>query len=811
MADNNKKERPKIKQKLPKKEFKDQTNLISKQDKKKPIENIPLEEAYVLATRGIIVFPSTYVKVDVGRKRSLDTIYKAVNGVDTNNKQTGQIIIVSQINPVQDNPSEESLFTIGTLVDFRIEKTAEDQSITLICKGIKKVKIVNYINEDQCYKAKYYEVEIPYVLSQTVQDNIQDLLEKFKWKLMANPLYLEMDIAKLNMDQKNKLVYWIPYAVQMHFLKQQKILEETSFEDQVNKIIFNCADDKYLEKLDEQIAEKVTKNLNRQQKEFYLRERLKTIKEELGDITSKEDDTEAIREKIRKNPYPDHIKKRLTSELNRLETLSNSNEYSISKSYIDWLLDLPYWQEDPEKKDLSDVEKALDEGHYGLEKAKERIVEYLAVRMHSSEAKGSIICLVGPPGVGKTSLAQSIAKALNKKFVKMALGGVHDESELRGHRKTYIGSMPGRIIKGMSKVGVINPVFLLDEIDKIASSHKGDPASALLEVLDPEQNKTFSDNYIEEDYDLSKVLFIATANYEENIPEALADRLEIIRLSSYTENEKLWIAKNYLIKKTITEFAINKDELTFTDDGLSYIIKRYTREAGVRELERLIRQIARKFLVQKQKGQIEKNVIDKEQVKFYLKKEIYDYTQKDKESIPGIVNGMAYTTAGGDLLPIEATYSKGKGNVSITGNLKETMKESVNVALGYVKANSEKFGIDPNIFSEIDFHIHVPSGGIPKDGPSAGIALTTAILSALKNKKIPTNVAMTGEMTLRGRVLIIGGVKEKTISAFRGGANDIFMPKEDERYLDDVPQEIKDKIKITLVETYDDVYNRLFN
>ncbi|MDE7099968.1 MAG: endopeptidase La, partial [Malacoplasma sp.] len=424
--------------------------------------------------------------------------------------------------------------------------------------------------------------------------------------------------------------------------------------------------------------------------------------------------------------------------------------------------------------------------------------------------KGSIICLVGPPGVGKTSLAQSIASALKKKFVKISLGGMRDEAELKGHRKTYIGAMPGRIIKAMNKAGVVNPLFLLDEIDKLGSDHKGDPASALLDILDPEQNNRFSDNYIEEDYDLSNVLFIATANYEENIPEPLHDRLEIIRLSSYTENEKLSIAKNYLVKKILAESSLKKEELKFTDEGLNYIIKRYTREAGVREVERAIRQIARKFVVRQQKEKLTSQTIGVNEVKFYLKKEIYDYTKKDKEYMPGVVNGMAYTSAGGDLLPIEATFSPGKGKIEITGNLKETMKESVNVALGYVKTNAKRFGIDPEIFGTIDIHVHVPSGGIPKDGPSAGIALTTAILSALKNVKIPSNVAMTGEITLRGRVLIIGGVKEKTISAFRGGANNIFMPKEDERYLDDIPEEVKSKINITLVDTYDDVYNRLF-
>lgn len=430
--------------------------------------------------------------------------------------------------------------------------------------------------------------------------------------------------------------------------------------------------------------------------------------------------------------------------------------------------------------------------------------------MRTKKIRGPIMCLVGPPGVGKSSLAKSIAEALGKEFVKMSLGGVHDESEIRGHRKTYIGSMPGRIIKGMKKAKVINPLFLLDEIDKMTSDNHGDPASALLEVLDPELNNKFNDNYIEEDYDLSKVMFVATANYAEGIPEALYDRMEIIELTSYTEQEKLAIAKNYLIPRTLENAAMSSDELNFTDEAISYIIKHFTLEAGVRQLERTIQQIARKFLVRSQKDGIKTQKIDVKAVKFYLKKEIFDYTVRDEDTIPGIVNGMAYTSSGGDLLPIEVSYSPGKGELTITGNLKETMRESANVALGYVKSNAKEFGIDPKMFKTIDLHIHVPSGGIPKDGPSAGVALTTAIISALTGKKIDPTVAMTGEITLRGKVLVIGGVKEKTISAHRGGVRTIFMPEKDERYLDEVPKEIKDDLSIIFVKKYNDIFKRLF-
>lgn len=431
--------------------------------------------------------------------------------------------------------------------------------------------------------------------------------------------------------------------------------------------------------------------------------------------------------------------------------------------------------------------------------------------MRNKKLRGPILCLVGPPGVGKSSLAKSIAEALNKKFVKISFGGMHDESEIRGHRRTYVGAMPGRIIKGMRKAQVINPLFLLDEIDKISYGRQGDPASALLEVLDPEQNDRFNDNYIEEDYDLSKVMFVATANYAENIPEALYDRLEIIELTSYTDAEKMAIAKQYLVPRTISDAKIEKDELVFKDEALDYIMKHFTREAGVRELERIIQRIVRKYVVNFQRTGKFGQVIDVAAVKKYLKKEIYDYTLKDEKSIPGVVNGMAYTSTGGDLLPIEVTYSKkGKGDLVITGNLKETMRESASVALGYVKANSEKFGINPEIFKEIDIQIHVPSGGIPKDGPSAGIALTTAIISALTSRRVDSTIALTGEMTLRGKILVIGGVKEKTISAYRGGVRTIIMPQKDERYLDEVPKEILKKLKIILVKEYSEVYQNVF-
>lgn len=515
---------------------------------------------------------------------------------------------------------------------------------------------------------------------------------------------------------------------------------------------------------------------------------------------------------------PADVKERALSEISRFETAMSSNESSVIKAYLDWILDLPWTEESKDNIDLEKVKKVLDENHYGIEKVKERIIEYISLRIRNNDIKAPIICLVGPPGVGKTSLVSSIAQALEKPFVKVSLGGVKDESEIRGHRKTYVGAMPGRIIKGMKKAGVVNPLFLLDEIDKMGSDHKGDPASAMLEVLDPEQNKRFSDHFIEEEYDLSKVMFVATANYYQQIPYALIDRLEIIELSSYTAIEKREIAKTHLIPKRLADVKLEPNMLVFSDEVIDFIINHYTKEAGVRELDRQISHVVRKYIVEQlfiNKDNFKPTILTIEKLKEYLGKIKFDYTHKDEIAIPGIVNGMAYTSAGGDLLPIEVNYSRnGKGgNVMITGNLEKTMNESVNVALGFVRANADKYGIDKEIinFKDIDIHVHVPQGGIPKDGPSAGIAITTAIISALTNRPVETKISMTGEIMLRGLVGIIGGVKEKVISAYRGGVREIFLPYEDERYLVDVPQYILDDIKIHLVRHYDEVYDAIFN
>lgn len=758
----------------------------------------------VLITRGIIVFPHTKKKLIIGRKKSLNAIL-AANGGDK------QIFVFSQKDPNADEPTLTQIYNNGTLCEIVELKKVKDDEYNVVLKGLNRVITNKLVEKNNMILADAEIIKDEKTNSKNVKEKMNllvSLLTNYT-KRQPSPALKKLINSSFS---PSKLIDQLANMVPMSFKKAQSIIEKTNIIDRIEIICGALANPEDSIGIENEINGKMNKELSKQQREFYLRQKLGIIKEELGQISSTENDTKNMRDKVNRSPYPENIKKRALEEISRMESTMNPQENSITRGYLDWLLGIPYWQKTEDNNNIVNVENTLNKTHYGLEKVKERIIEYLAVRAKTPNSKSPIICLVGPPGVGKSTLAKSIADALGKKFVKMSLGGVHDESEIRGHRKTYLGSMPGRIIKGMKTAEVVNPLFLLDELDKMTSDNlHGDPASALLEVLDPEQNTSFIDNYIEEPYDLSNVMFVATANYAEQIPEPLYDRLEIIELTSYTEKEKLQIAKNYSIPKIFKQTGLNDTELKFKDDAISYIINRYTKEAGVRELERLINKIARKFIVkQLHDKNIKNEIIDIEAVRKYLDKEIFEYNVREKENIPGIVNGMAYTAAGGDLLPIEVTCFEGKGQIIITGNLKETMKESATVAIGYVKANADKYGLKNFDFKKKDIHIHVPQGGIPKDGPSAGVTLTTAVISALTKQSVPANIAMTGEITLRGKVLIIGGIKEKVISAFRGGVNEIFIPKSDERFLKDVPEEVKSKIKFHLVENYSEIYNAIF-
>lgn len=587
---------------------------------------------------------------------------------------------------------------------------------------------------------------------------------------------------------------------------KQKLLETLDVKERLHRVIEILNNEKEVIQLEKRIGQRVKRSMERTQKEYYLREQMKAIQKELGEREGKTGEVEELRDKIIASNMPEHVHKAAMKELSRYEKVpSTSAESSVIRTYIDWLISLPWTKETKDDLNIKRAERILNEDHYGLEKVKERVLEYLAVQKLTKSLKGPILCLVGPPGVGKTSLAKSIARSLNRNFVRISLGGVRDESEIRGHRRTYVGAMPGRIIQGMRKAGTINPVFLLDEIDKMSSDFRGDPSAALLEVLDPEQNKNFSDHYIEETYDLSKVMFIATANDLSGIPIPLRDRMEIIRIAGYTEFEKMHIAKDYLINKQIKEHGMTKQQLQIRDEAIQGIIRYYTREAGVRGLERQIATICRKtarILISEEKKRV---VVTANNLEEFLGKRLYRYGEAELEDQVGVATGLAYTAFGGDTLQIEVALAPGKGKLVLTGKLGDVMKESAQAAFSYVRSSAEKLGIDVDFYEKYDIHIHVPEGAVPKDGPSAGITIATALVSALTGKAVRRDVGMTGEITLRGRVLPIGGLKEKALSAHRAGLKRIILPKENEKDLEDIPESVRDDLTFIPVSHVEEV------
>ena len=768
----------------------------------KNITNIP-----VLVTRGSFVFPTVEIELEVGRYKSVAAINESVA------KFNSEIILVSQKDPKVDNPQLSEVYNYGTLCKVQIQKSHNDGTLTVSFYGQQRVKVSKFYDE------KFYTGDAETLISPSVsksleEELIQRIVNNLQQILDVHGSIPQGVISQITDGMKaseiiDKMAQFLPFLT---INKRQEILQEIDINKRLDLLLKDVGGQKQVGAIEKDLTAKIKDRIDEQQREYYLRERLRAIKEELGEIDGKSNEMKRYLERLETEEFPEAIKNRVKEEISRYEDMPQaSSESNIIRTYIDWMMTLPWFQKSEEKFDLINAKKILDKYHYGLEKVKERIIEYLAVKKMAKAMPGQIICLVGPPGVGKTSLAKSIAEAMGRTFVKVSLGGVKDESEIRGHRKTYIGAMPGRIIQGMKRAKVINPLFLLDEIDKMSSDYRGDPASAMLEVLDPEQNANFSDHYIEENYDLSQVMFLATANYIEGIPEPLKDRMEIIELSSYTELEKLEIAKKYLIPRVIEITGLNNKMLKFKPNSIEEIIKYYTRESGVRELERLLNKIARKFIVKFLNKKISNEEIIADNVKDYLGKQIFDYTKKENESQIGVVTGLAYTQYGGDILPIEVNYFKGKGNLVLTGKLGEVMKESATIALDYIKANAITFNIPDTFFAEHDIHIHVPEGAVPKDGPSAGITLTTTIISALTSKPVSKDIGMTGEITLRGHVLPIGGLKEKSISAHRSGLKTILIPKANIKDLEDIPEEVKKKLNIVSVEFYSEVYDFIFN
>ena len=754
----------------------------------------------VIATRGVLIFPGQDVMIEVGRDKSISAVEEAMAYFD------GQVFIVSQKDVLVDDPKMNDLFAMGTLCKIKSMKKKEG-FLRVTFSGVQRASVIRLSDDERMLFATIKPEE------DIVGDSLEEMalvrqiakgLEQITNIGQSFPPEVFSQLTKgVSADTlADQVAQYFP----MNLDERQALLEELVLNQRLLMIISNLKKEKELTNIEQGINEKVRERIEENQREYYLREKLRAIKEELGDVPNSTDDMESLRRLVEDNPYPENIKKKALEEIQRYEMLpSSSGESGVIRTYLDWLLNVPWWQESQDNEDLVAVRAVLDKDHFGLEKVKDRIMEYLAVKTMTKSLNAPILCLVGPPGVGKTSLAKSIANALNRNFVKASLGGVRDEAEIRGHRRTYLGSLPGRIIQSMKKAAVVNPVFLIDEIDKMASDYKGDPSSAMLEVLDPEQNSMFSDHYLEEAYDLSKVMFIATANYLEDIPAALRDRLEIINLSSYTEDEKVNIATAHLIPKQAALNGLKPKQFNIADKVILHIIRNYTREAGVRQLERHIANLCRKSVLAILKdGKKSITVTDKLMME-WMGKEIFEYGKKEKDNQVGVVTGLAYTSFGGDVLPVEVTTFEGKGRLIVTGQLGSVMKESTEIALGYVKSNAKKYNIDPKFFEGNDIHIHVPEGAVPKDGPSAGITLTTALVSALTHREVYSDLAMTGEVTLRGNVLPIGGLKEKSLAAHRVGITKILIPKLNMKDMDDLPKIVKDAITFVPVESMEQV------
>ena len=755
----------------------------------------------LLCTRGAVVFPMQDLAVEVGRKVSIDAVNYA-NAYNTN------IVLVSQKDLTVDAPGPDDVYNVGTVCRIKTSRERDDH-LKVIFSGLTRCLITKHFIKDDVNFVEIEEifdvVEDEEVIESTTKKAIAEFnLIAQKYGRQGFPV---RQLANFDAALASVLVDTFAQIYIQNIEDKQLFLEEENVNDRLEMMLSHIEKERNMDKIEQEINEKVKESIEDGQRDYYLREKLKAIKDELGGADGGSD-IDDLRERVENEPYPENVKAKAREEFKHYEMLPpTTGETGVIRTYLEWLLNVPWYQKSQDNENLDDASRILDEDHYGLIKVKERILEYLAVKQMTNSLKSPIICLVGPPGVGKTSLAKSVARALDRKFVKISLGGVRDEAEIRGHRRTYLGALPGRIIQGMKRAGTLNPVFLIDEIDKMASDYKGDPSSAMLEVLDPEQNMAFSDHYLEEPYDLSDVLFICTANYRDNIPAALLDRLEIIELSSYTEYEKVKIAENHLIAKQMGINGLKDKQMTLDDNMILYLIRHYTREAGVRQLERIIGTLCRKTVLAILKENKKSVKISKKIINEWLGHEIYDYGTKEKKNQVGVVTGLAYTSFGGDILPVEVNYFEGKGNLIVTGKLGEVMVESTKIALDFIKANAKKYNIPIEFFEKHDIHIHVPEGAVPKDGPSAGVTITTAIVSALTGRYVKKDLAMTGEVTLRGNVLPIGGLKEKSLAAHRSGIKTIIIPKGNIKDLDDIPDTVKNDVTYIPVEKVDQVIN----
>ncbi|NGY69291.1 endopeptidase La [Clostridium perfringens] len=757
----------------------------------------------LIPLRGLTVFPNMVIYFDVGREKSIEAVEKAMAGDQ-------KIFLAAQKDIDIDNPSEDDIFNIGTICEIKQIVKMPKNTIRVLVEGIERAKMDEFFDKEELLEASIEKIEIDNeidheleALSRKLKDDFFEFLD-----ITASSGINGVDLFDNLEEEKdlNKVTDLISSYALIKQEDKQDILQTLDLKKRIEKLIFYVKEEIEVAKIEKRIGTKVKKKLDKGQREYYLREQMKVIQEELGEDDDNKKAIIEFEKVINEKKLPNQVKEKAQYEISKLKASSPySQDGGVTRTYLENLLDMPWGEFTEDTLNIKDARKVLDKDHYGLKDVKDRILEYLAVKQISNSLRGPILCLVGPPGVGKTSIAKSVATSLNRKFVRMSLGGIRDEADIRGHRRTYVGAIPGRIVTGLKEAKSMNPVFLLDEIDKLGMDFKGNPADALLEVFDNEQNKTFRDHYLEVDVDLSEVMFITTANSLDGIPRPLLDRMELIEVSGYTYEEKFRIAKKYLVPKVLKEHGVDNKIITISDSALKLIIDSYTRESGVRNLQRQIANVIRKGIkdiIEKDKKNLN---ISTKLVEKYLGPKIFSYEEIDKEDKVGVVTGMAWTAYGGDTLPVEVMVMDGKGRLELTGQLGDVMKESAKAAYSYVRAHMKELGIKDEFYSKKDIHIHAPEGAVPKDGPSAGVTMTTALVSALTGKKVKHNVAMTGEITLTGKVLAIGGLKEKCLAARRVGIDTVIVPKENEKDVIKLPKIVKDSLNIILVDKIDDV------
>jgi ATP-dependent Lon protease len=774
---------------------------VSTKDQGTPIpEVLPL-----IPLRDLIIFPNLVVPLFVGRERSISALEQSM-------RTDHLVALVTQRAAETQDPGPDEIYDVGCVVTILQELKLPDGTAKALVEGVQRIRIVEYLETDPHLKVRVEIIEEPEHADVEAQALMRNLIADFESaSQLGKPIPQEVLMAASAIEEPGRLADFVTFHLALKVEEKQQILEALDPKDRLRKTSEFLRSELEILELGSKIQNRVKESMSKSQREYFLREQLKAIQQELGQFDEIQAEIDEYKDKIAESGMPEEVAEKALKELGRLEKMPQAAaETAVIRTYLDWLVGLPWKVADTEKLDLLEAQKILDQDHYGLEKVKERILEYLAVHKLTDHMRGPILCFVGPPGVGKTSIGKSIARALNRKFIRMSLGGVRDEAEIRGHRRTYVGALPGRIIQSISQAGTNNPVFMMDEIDKVGADFRGDPTSALLEVLDPEQNNSFQDHYLEAPFDLSDVMFITTANLLDPIPPALKDRMEVIHFPGYTEDEKLHIARNYLVPKQVKEHGLKAGLISISDSAIREIIRRYTREAGVRNLERQIaticRQVARKVV----EGETGKTSVSAKTVHEYLGPERFTFGLAEKRNEIGVATGLVWTEVGGDVIFIEATRMPGKGNLTLTGQLGDVMRESAQAAVSWIRANAGKLGIDPKFNEEYDLHIHVPAAAIPKDGPSAGITMAVALTSVLTGTKVRREVAMTGEITLRGRVLPIGGLKEKLLAAHRAGIKQVLIPKENIRDLELVPEHVRTEMEIVPVDRMDEVLDLAF-